>query len=118
MSKDRVPLRTPLTPMQQACVDMVGPGYTYRQTAEALGVSVRTVRMHCEHAARKIPGTVPCLAKLVLWWRGSDIQTLFSYAHGRRVGPLPDQWTAPAESRSPAGPMAPASKNTSGRGAP
>jgi DNA-binding CsgD family transcriptional regulator len=83
----RVPLRRPLTKMEKTVVSLIGPGYTYDQAAEALGLAPRTVRMHCENAILKIPGTVPCLTRIVLWWQGYPIAALFSYAHGRRVGP-------------------------------
>ncbi len=83
----RVKLRRDLTPMEATVIDLVGPGYTYAQTAQALGIAPRTVRMHCENASQKIPGTVPCLTRVVLWWQGYPIEALFAYAHGRRVGP-------------------------------
>lgn len=103
--KKRVPLHRPLTPMEGTVVTLVGKGYTYAQAAQALGKSTRTIRMYCENAAAKIPGTVPCLAKIVLWWQGHTAETLYSYAHGRRVGPVEE-----AECRRPPDPpVAPSS---------
>ena len=72
----RVPLRAPLTKMQQACVLMLANGHNTIAVAEKLGVGYKAVRFHINAAAKKIPGDLPAQMRVVAWVRGATLEVL------------------------------------------
>lgn len=62
--------------MQYAVAMLLGVGYSHREIAETLKISVTNVRSHMRFAAAKIPGDLPREAKLVAWVRGATLDVL------------------------------------------
>lgn len=72
----RVPLARPLTERQLLVAACLGEGYTTRHTAALLACTERTIRFHVRRAAEKIPGDLPPMIRLVVWYRGGDMVVL------------------------------------------
>src|SRR3982751_2588773 len=72
----RVPPLAPLSPMQYAVTMLLGVGYSHKEIAETLSISVSMVRSHMREALAKIPGDLPREARLVAWVRGATLDVL------------------------------------------
>lgn len=84
MTIARVKLIEPFTPTEAALVEQLGEGQRLAVLASVFGVTTDTLRVHTRNAARKIPGTVPAMAKIDLWWRGGTIEALHAWSSGHR----------------------------------
>ncbi len=90
MEVARVKLIEPFTPAEAAVVELLGAdSMDYRSIGKVLKIAERTVEVHVTNAAKKVPGTVPQKAKLVMWYRGRSIEDLHAWksyhrASGRR----------------------------------
>lgn len=59
---------SPLPRHQFAIAQLVAQGYTARQIAEQRYLSVRTVELYIERAAKRLPGPGKPRHRLTLWW--------------------------------------------------
>ena len=53
-------------------MERVARGLSYKVIAAELGISVRTVHAHAEHAAARIPGDSPPRHRFTLWFFGVE----------------------------------------------
>lgn len=68
----RAPLSQPFTPAEERAVTLLAEGLTYRELAEAIGITERTARAHITNAGAKIPGDQPLQVRVVTWFRGGN----------------------------------------------
>lgn len=61
-----------LSPRQKQVAAYVARGYTDRAIARAIGISIKTVQMHVQEAADRLPGGSRRRHKLTVWWLGQD----------------------------------------------
>lgn len=81
----RVRLIEAFTSAEAAVVELVAEDrLSLSAMAKVLQVSPRTVEVHIMNAARKIPGTVPQKAKLIMWHRGRTIEDLHAWGSFHR----------------------------------
>lgn len=59
----------PLTRHQLAVAAVLADGHTLEEAARLLGVERSTVDFHAHMAALRIPGDLPRVAKLIVWYR-------------------------------------------------
>lgn len=64
--------RVELTTRQAQVVERVARGLSYKVIAAELGISVRTVHAHVEHAAARIPGDSTPRHRLTLFFLSVD----------------------------------------------
>lgn len=81
----RVELYKPFTGTEEVVVEMVAEGSTAEEVADALHVTVGTMRGYILHAAQKIPGSMPPIPKICLWWRRADYELLNACSTAHRV---------------------------------
>lgn len=72
----RVPLARPLTRRELYVAAMLSEGYNAPEIAAFLGIGYKTVQSHIETGAKKIPGDMPAIAKVIAWFRGGSLYVL------------------------------------------
>lgn len=80
----RVKLIEPFTPVEAALVEQLGERRQLPLLVGVFDITIGTLRVHARNAARKIPGTLPTMAKIELWWRGGTIEELHAWSSGHR----------------------------------
>jgi DNA-binding CsgD family transcriptional regulator len=68
-----------LTPMEETVVELIGEGLTRAEVCKALGIAAGTLDVHALNAARKIPGTLPTIVRIAVWWRRGSLAVLHAY---------------------------------------
>lgn len=96
---ERVPLTSPLSPMQHTVVLLLGLGYGYPRIAAELFVREGTVRFHANAAARKMPGDLPAQIRCIAWARGASLDVLVGDALRLEVVSVSQQYEHPVRVR-------------------
>ena len=74
--RERVPLNRDFTTMEKLVVALVARGDNYPTIGTRLHISPKTAKYHAANAARKIPGDLPVITKILFWSRGATIDQL------------------------------------------
>lgn len=73
---ERAPCIPPLTPAQMKIAELVAQEFTPKEIAEILKRKATTVEYHIVQMALRIPGTLPRLAKIRIWYQGAPLSLL------------------------------------------
>lgn len=68
----RASLAQPLTVNEEKVLTLLSDGMTYREVADHLGISMRTVVRHTENAGKKIPGDMVLRLRVTRWFCGKS----------------------------------------------
>lgn len=71
---DRLPVHC--TARERAVASMLATGHQPAVIARRLSIAERTVRSHVHNLAARIPGDLPPIARVIVWWRGAPHEVL------------------------------------------